>query len=146
MRLQDILETTGYITKGRQSMFGRIIPNPFPQSKITQEMYHGSRTAGLMKFSRPREGLWFAEYPEWCQEHYIPACGDLYVCWLDVKNPYIPTEDELDDYYGEMDIIGDFFDILKEKGYDAYIQGGESGSIAVFDTVKVMNAITGKIM
>lgn len=136
------------MTSGREKFQGRIIDNPFLNSKITQEMYHGSHTPNITKFNRPPEGVWFAEYPEWCEGLYCPSDdGDyLYACWLNVKNPYYPTEDEALDYYGEMEIIGEFFDELRKLGYDSYIQGGESGSVAVFETVEIVNALTGKPM
>ena len=135
------------MTKGRKSTHLRIIPNPFPTSKIKQEMYHGSVSKGITKFRRPPEGVWFAEFPEWCEDLYsADGNGEIYACWIDVKNPYIPAQKENNWYYGEMDIIGEFFTKLKTNGYDAYIQGGESGSIAVFDTAKIVNAYTGKCM
>lgn len=146
MRLNEI-ENQPTMTDGRKSVLDQgLTPNPFHNSKITQEMYHGSRSKGISHLNRPNEGIWFAEFPEWCRTHYAGENGEVYVCWINVKNPYYPTDDEVDDYYGEMETIGEFFNKLKKEGYDAYIQGGESGSIAVFESVQIVNALTGKIM
>jgi hypothetical protein len=129
------------------------VPNPFPASKIKQPMYHGSSVKGIKKFRRPRQGLWFAETESWAAEHYSTPGGEIYVCWLNVKNPYTPTEDEIDQYYGatygspeEVEAISKFFDQLRANGYDAYIQGGESGSTAIFESVEIVNAKTGNRM
>jgi len=141
MKIKDILESEDWITVGQREYRKKIIPNPFPNSKINSEMYHGSRsTMPITKFNRPPEGVWFAEFPEWSERYY----GKVYCCYLNVKNPYYPTDDENDEYYGEMDKIGVFFNKLQKEGYDAYIQGGESGSVAVFDTVEIVNALTGE--
>ncbi len=108
-------------------------------------VYHGSRAKGVTKFRRPPEGVWFAETEGWVDDLYTAdGNGEVHVCWIDVKNPYTPTEEENDEYYGEMLIIGKFFEKLKAQGYDAYLQGGESGSIAVFDTVEIVDAVTGE--
>lgn len=121
--------------------------NPFPSSKIPHKVYHGSPNQIIVKFNRPANGVWFAENPGWCKDHYCDTTGLVYVCWIDVRNPYVPTEKENDYFYSEpINIIGPFFSKLARKGYDAYLQGGESGSIAVFSSVKIVDALTGKLM
>ncbi len=143
MRFWEIISET---TVGRNSYLDKLVANPFHNSVIKQEMYHGSNQSGLTKFNRNNAGIWFAEYPEWSQRHYAGAAGEVYVCWIDVRNPYTPTDDENDQYYGEMDLIPELFERLTSQGHDAYIQGGESGSIAVFGQAKIVNALTGQAM
>lgn len=133
-------------TRGQDEFRQKLIPNPFPSSKITHEVYHGSPNI-ITRFNRPANGVWFAEFPEWCTEHYCNLQGNVYVCWVNVKNPYTPTEEENDLYYSEpVEVIAPYFNALQRKGYDAYIQGGESGSLAVFSSVEIINALTGKRM
>jgi hypothetical protein len=147
MRLFEIFDSEEYMSPGRINNAGKLKQNPFPGSKITQEMYHGSDSKGINNFRRPPEGVWFADHPEWCNELYsADGAGEVYACWINVKTPYMPTEEETDRYYGEMGIIGKFFTKLKKRGYDSYYQGGESGSLAVFDSVEIINAYTGARM
>jgi len=146
MNLIEIIGDNNYTTKGRSIIAPKIIANPFPSSVIKQEMYHGG-SRGIKQFRRPAEGVWFADNPEWCKDLYTrDGKGKVYVCWVNVRNPYMPTEEEEDRYYGEMDIIGDFFNKLRKQGFDSYFQGGESGSIAVFESVEIVNAYTGLTM
>jgi hypothetical protein len=123
------------------------IPNPFPQSKIKRALYHGSPEGKIEKFHRTDAGVWFAESYTWAKTHYaVGVAGTVYACYVDVRNIYEPTDDENDEYYGEMEKVPEFFRKLAAEGYDAYNQGGESGSIAVFKTVPIVNAISGKPM
>jgi hypothetical protein len=122
------------------------LPNPFPGSQVKGVLYHGSKAAGIEQFRIPAEGLWFSDLPTWGGRVYGSGLAETYACYVDVHNIYHPTEDEVDEYYGAMDIIGPFFKDLKSKGYDAYFQGGESGAIAVFPGTKIVNARTGKPM
>ncbi len=121
-----------------------LVPNPFPSSKVSYLVYHGSRARGVTKFRRPPEGVWFAGTKGWVDDLYIgrQQQGEVRTCWIDVRNPYTPTDDEMDEYYGEMSKIGKFFDSLRAQGYDAYFQGGESDSIAVLDG-DIVDAVTG---
>lgn len=131
-----------------------IIINPFPNSKIDYIVYHGARSKNIDKFRRPLSGVWFAGLQGWVDDLYTAdghgGRGEVIPCWINVRNPYAPTEDEFYEYYGEVygkiKMIEDFFNKLKKDGYDAYLQGGESDSIAVFDSVEIMNASTGKYM
>jgi len=141
--------------KAEESNKPTLIPNPFPGSKIPYPVYHGSLGRGITKFRRPPQGVWFAGTEGWAEEHYIGRDnqGEVTTCYVNVKNPYTPTDDELDKYYGatygtpeELKGIQDFFDGLKSQGYDAYLQDGESDSIAVLDTVEIVNAVTGEKM
>jgi hypothetical protein len=71
----------------------------------------------------------------------------LYACWLDVRNPYIPTEKEARLLWGRSyEILQPFLNNLKKKGYDSYLQGEGHGDITVFDSVRILNAETGKLM
>jgi len=122
------------------------LPNPFPGSKVKDVLYHGSNTPGIKEFRIPSEGLWFSDLPTWGTRVYGSGLAETYACYVDIRAIYHPTEDELDEYYGAMDIIGPFFSKLAGQGYDAYFQGGESGSIAVFPGTKIVNARTGEPM
>lgn len=131
----------------------QLVDNPFPGSKIQHPVYHGTGSK-FTKFRRPPQGVWFAGTKGWVDDKYgIKADGgEVIPCYVNVKNPYEPTEDEfyeLYDFYGnpeKLKKLQDFFAELKSKGFDAYVQGGESESIAVFDTVDIVNAITGDSM
>ncbi len=121
--------------------------NPFGSSVIQQELYHGSSSSNIEHFNRSDKGIWFSEYGSWSDRHYSNSgSGQVYICYVDVHNPYHPTDEENDKYYGRMDLISEFFRELADKGYDAYIQGGESGTIAVFQDVDIINKITGEYM
>lgn len=125
--------------------------NPFPDSKIQGKVFHGTpaRNRGLIKkFRRPEQGVWFAQTEGWVDIHFTgdDCSGEVIECWVNVKNPYTPTEDEFYEYYGDDRIKDDFFKKLKSEGYDAYIQGCESGSISVFDSVEIVNAKTGEAL
>ena len=127
------------------------VKNPFPNSKIQHPVYHG--TGGkFTKFRRPPQGVWFAGTKGWVDDKYTKSADGVLACYVNVKNPYEPTEDEfyeLYDFYGnpeKLKKLQDFFAELKSKGFDAYVQGGESESIAVFDTVDIVNAVTGDPM
>jgi len=127
------------------------IENPFPNSVIQNPVYHG--TGGkFTKFRRPPQGVWFAGTQGWVDDKYTHSKNGVLTCYVDVRNPYEPTDDEFDEYYDFYDNpvklkqVQDFFADLKAKGFDTYMQGGESDSIAVFDTVDIVNAITGDSM
>jgi len=124
-------------------------PNPFPSSKIDHPVYHGSRAKGVKKFRRPDNGLWFAGAEGWVDDLYTgrERQGEVRTFWIDVRNPYTPTDDEVDRYYGNMDLISKdgFFSRLEAEGYDAYLQGGESDSIAVFTRTPVADFTTGEL-
>lgn len=128
-----------------------LIPNPFPSSKFQKPVFHGTRHP-VRKFTRPESGVWFAGKPGWVDDKYGSAHGDgsVVTCWIDVRNPYEPTLDEFYDYYDydgmQRGIRDGFWKKLREDGYDAYHQGGDSDSIAVFDTVRIVNAKTGEEM
>jgi ADP-Ribosyltransferase in polyvalent proteins len=122
-----------------------VITNPFRSSKLQEPLYHGSHY-DIEHFYRTHAGIWFADYPKWARDHYAGDNGFVYECFVDVRNPYFPTEKEIDAYYGKMDLVPGFFEKLENAGYDAYMQGGESGSIAVFRTVPILNIQTGKLM
>jgi hypothetical protein len=134
MRWQDIIdESEGFIT------------NPFPASKFKDVMYHGSNVEGITTFKRSAAGLWFSDLPTWGKRIY-GADAIIYPCYIDVHNPYYPSDEEIDEYYGEMDKLPPFFNELQKQGYDAYFQGGESGAVAVFAGAKIVNARTGDPM
>ena len=124
-----------------------LIPNPFGSSKVQYPVYHGSRAKGVEKFRRPDNGLWFAGAEGWVDSLYTSdGAGEVRAFWIDVRNPYEPTDEENDRYYGKMDLIESdgFFRRLEAEGYDAYFQGGESDSIAIFTKTPVVDAVTGK--
>jgi hypothetical protein len=126
-----------------------LVPNPFPGSKVGYPVYHGSRSKSVKKFRRPDNGVWFAGRQGWVDDLYTAdGKGEVLTCWINVQNPYTPTEEENDWYYGDMDRISEegFFKKLEEEGYDAYLQGGDSDSIAVFSKAEVVNALTGERM
>jgi hypothetical protein len=124
----------------------QFVPNPFSGSKVKSVMYHGSNTKNITKFKIPDAGLWFSDSPTWGEKIYGDNLAETYACYLDVHNIYYPTEDEIEEYYGEMEKIPGFFRELRAKGYDAYFQGGESGSLAVFPGVRIVDARTGKAL
>src|SRR5271157_1883523 len=74
----------------------KMISNPFPSSKVSYPVYHGSRSKGVKKFRRPDNGLWFAGTEGWVDDLYLGKenQGEVRTCWIDVRNPYTPTEDE----------------------------------------------------
>lgn len=137
MRISDILV---------ENTAEKMMPNPFPGSKIKHLLYHASPNSGITKFRRDFNGVWFSDLPTWGSRLFGGNAHATYACYVDVKNPYHPTEDEVDEYYGEMKKIPAFFKSLSDQGFDAYLQGGESGSIAVFPNVKIADAKTGKLL
>jgi hypothetical protein len=136
------------MTRGRKEYERFLKSNPFSTSLIQSEMYHGNSIKNITKFKSLKEGLWFTQYPEWCRHFYLNDMldfGQIYICWINVQNPYYPNSEELDEYYNNKD-IHKFFTKLKKKGYDSYYQGGESGTIAIFKNVKIIDALTGTKM
>lgn len=135
-----------WLSPGRKEYVEYLIPNPFNTSIITIEMYHGNKTKGLTKFSKP---IWFTATPEWCKTAHLSNkidFGEIYVCWIDIKNPYYPNEDEIEEFLETPSLILPFLKKKKKEGYDSYIERGESLTIAVFNNVKIINALTGKVM
>lgn len=123
------------------------VPCPFPNTKVDYVVYHGSRSKGVKKFRRPDSGVWFAKLEGWVDDLYTAdGAGEVITCWINVENPYYPTEEENDKYYGELQKISEdgLFERLESEGYDAYMQGMESGSIALFKNAQVVNAVTGE--
>lgn len=47
-----------------------LIPNPFPNSKIQDPVYHGCRTKNVKKLHRPPHGVWFAGTEGWVDDLY----------------------------------------------------------------------------
>ena len=127
------------------SLHESLIVNPFPTSMVSVPVYHGSRSKNVNKLRRPNEGVWFAMTSGWVDDLYTAdGKGEVLTCWINVVNPYYPTEDENYEYYGRMNIIGKFFQKLEKLGFDSYYQGMESESIAVFKNVEIINALTGE--
>jgi hypothetical protein len=147
MRLPSIAARLVSANQGKD-----LVPNPFSGSKIPYPVYHGTPTKGVTKFRRPASGVWFSGEEGWVDDLYTgkKQQGEVLTCWINVKNPYEPTEDEFHEYYsyeGMRKAVNDgFFERLQKEGYDAYHQGGESDSIMVFDTVEIVNAKTGEKM
>jgi hypothetical protein len=109
--------------------------------------FHGSSVVKIEKFCRIDAGIWFAESYTRAKNHYaVGAEGKGYACYVDARNIYTPTDEENDEYYGEMEKVPEFFRKLAAERYDAYNQDGESGSIAVFKTFSIVNAIFGNPM
>jgi hypothetical protein len=109
-------------------------------------MYHGSAAKKLNVLKRKPEGIWFTKNQEY-QSNLIGEEGELYTCWLDVRNPYHATEADREKHYEKMNHATiEFFETLRKKGFDAYVQGDKAGSIAIFEHVKIMNVVTGEYM
>lgn len=122
----------------------KVAKNPFPESKIQALMFRLDK-ANRVTFPRLASGVWF------CTAHKggtgVANKDQLYACWLDVRNPYIPTEKEARLLWGRSyEILQPFLNNLKKKGYDSYLQGEGHGDITVFDSVQILNAETGKLM
>lgn len=131
------------------------IPNPFPSSLYKKPVFHGSFKKWTGKFNRPQQGIWFTEFEDWASDHYTGDSGMLIPCYVDVRKVYTPTDEEFHKYYGlsmgssndpAYKDMAEFFKKLESEGYDAYYQGGESESFAVFKRVPIVNAITGQSM
>lgn len=133
-----------WVSPGRKEYLEYLKPNPFINSLIITEMYHGNKVKGLTKLSKP----WFTATPEWCREKHLSNkkdFGQIYVCWIDIKNPYYPNEDEIEEHLETPSFLPSFLRKKKKEGYDSYIQRGESLSIAVFNA-KIVDALTGRKM
>lgn len=117
---------------------------PFPESLIQDVMFRGD-VLGLQKFKRWSTGVWFAGAEGYAAGHYVEDGDGVYNCWLDVRNPYVPPEQEFDDYYAAQDpkILDGYLARVKAAGFDAWVQ---IENITVFESVKIMNAETGELM
>jgi len=129
-----------------------LVPSPFPGSKVPYPVYHGSPSRGLKEFRRPETGVWFAGAEGWVDDLYTgkDGGGEVIPCWVDVRNPYVPDEDEADRYYSyegmQRGVEDGFWKRLVLEGYDAYMQGGESDSIALLGDAGIVNALTGEAL
>lgn len=131
------------------------LPNPFPVSKFKDPVFHGSAGPLFKKFVRPPQGVWFSVEKDYAEDFYSKN-DRVIAAYVDVRNPYIPTDQEIRTYFGPSSgTLGDpaykdissFFRKLQRKGYDGYLQEtGDSVSIAVLGTTPIINAITGESM
>jgi hypothetical protein len=132
-------------TPPRGALNFKIQTCPFPESKIQSVMFRGD-LLGLTQFKRLSTGIWFASSERYAESTYANKKGKgVYSCWLDLRNPYVPSEEEEDDYYAAQDpeILDPYLTKIKAAGYDAWVQ---MQNITVFDSVKIMNAETGEVM
>ena len=133
----------------RLTEIARTQKNPFPQSKITVPVYHGTNEK-FSKFRRPPHGVFFTPHKYWALEHYG---NNVLTCFINVPKLYVLR------YGKEFDeeVLGAFFDRdynllhkyiekLKSKGYNAMQAPGDSEMICVFENAQIINADTGKEM
>ena len=123
--------------------------NPFPQSKITVPVYHGTDEK-FSKFHRPLHGVFFTPYREWASDHYG---NNVLTCFINVTKLYVlqygkaVDEEIMDAFFDrEYDLLPKYIEKLKSKGYSAMQAPGDSEMICVFDNAQIINADTGKEM
>lgn len=122
---------------------------PFPTSKVTVPVYHGT-SESFDKFNRPAHGVFFTPYEEWAADHY----GDsILTCYVNVKKLYTlrygnAVDEKIMDalFDREYATLAKYIELLKSKGYDAMQAPGDSEMICVFDNAQIVNAATGKEM
>ena len=129
------------------------VPNPFPGSKVTQVLYHGTNAGNFLKFKRPPQGIYVTPYRDWAVDYYSSGKGTVIpiyanVLKLKVLNPSNKSDDQVIDLFYDRDYSGieQALKSLAAKGYNACKFGGESDSMVLFNNIQIVNAITGKAM
>lgn len=136
--------STPAVTKLHSEFRKGLVKSPFTKSKLAWDMYHVSPVAGIDRFNRV-PCVWVAEYPD----YYLRVFGEnseVYPCYVESVNPYYPTEEECELLYADDAAHVSFFAALIEQGYDSFVQGMESGSVAVFPNARIVDARTLKEM
>ncbi len=143
------------------------VPNPFPDSKVQNVVYHGTNR-NVRKFSENKigrnfgldnsQGFYFTNDPEeagafadYAEGYTSKTRGqNIIPAYLNIKNPFVLTEKDVIEagYENGMDMI-DHLDLaeLRDKGHDGVVVAYEEfKTYVVFDHRQIASAIDGKLM
>lgn len=135
-----------WLSPGRKEYIKYLKSNPLINPIIQTEMYHGNKIKGLTKLTRP---IHFTATPEWCRLTHLSnkvGFGQIYICWMDIKKPYYPNNDETEELLEKPSLLATLLKTKKKEGYDSLIQRAESTNVIIFGNVKIINALTDKQM
>jgi hypothetical protein len=124
----------------------KLISNPFPGSKVSEPLYHGTREK-FSKFLRPAHGVYVTPSETWATGHY--GDGTVVILYANVtKLLELDWDTEESDAFYDMDYDAVARNIAtwSKQGYDCCKFGGESESMVLFNNINIVNAVTGESM
>jgi hypothetical protein len=127
----------------------KIIPCPFPNSKIPDILYHGTNVK-FDKFLRPVHGIFASPHPDYAGVYSVDHLIAFYansknLITLNYRN--VDDNDIIDIIYDRNYIeLGKIVKNWIQQGYDACYYGGEGESYLLFGNIQIVNAYTGKEM